>query len=90
VCVVGVTDQCGRITTSTKDEANLLECCRLCVLDGRADTSDSSVRKKVIEFDEQVILFSPHGADDSRGNQSRGLHRDHRRFKEILKILGQY
>jgi hypothetical protein len=30
-------------------------------LDGWADTSDSSVRRKDTEFDEQVILFSPTG-----------------------------
>lgn len=79
-CVVGesgVTGHCGRITASTKDEANLLECCRLCVLDGWAATSDSSVRRKDTEFDEQVILFSPQGVDVSRGNQFRGLHRYH-------------
>ena len=40
VCEVGVIDHCGRITASTKDEANLLECCTFCVLDGWADTSD--------------------------------------------------
>jgi len=37
----------------------------------------SSVQRKDTEFDEQVILFSPHGADVSRGNQFRGLYRDH-------------
>lgn len=51
----------------------------------------SSVRRMDTEFDEQVILVSPHGSDFSHGNQFRGFYRDHfqSNFKNIRPILAR-